>query len=370
MIVRKNISIDQCYIDKLKPYLEKNNGNLSAAIRDAIEVASQALTSKTNNSRENDSKKDSQYAEFRNRLIEEGEFLIIHHTLLEWLVKKNTGLLIDESIINELINPNKARKIPDIITYLNALNEKMGWKIRLDADYNQEFEPETINFTLLNGNCCFREIIAQSLAFYMAKQISFDVQGLFNKSNATKIYFKKSEFLNYQKVPRGLEQYFGAMENTCKEIQRRPEFWKNLIKIYRQQNYQRINLNRKIFEAFVSGDIPSPNDLARNFELLVGKPPEAFTLAEHILIFKEFYLTDGIGTDIEVCTEEGREYIKLIHDYSNQQACEFITTYYSNTLKSIGYPFTVIVNPHMITFEFRKIPGLISHSSEFFSFSS
>ena len=46
MIVRKNISIDQCYIDKLKPFLDKNNGNLSAAIRDSIETASQAIEGK------------------------------------------------------------------------------------------------------------------------------------------------------------------------------------------------------------------------------------------------------------------------------------------------------------------------------------
>ena len=289
---------------------------------------------------------------------------------LEWLVKKTTGLLIDESFINELINPNKVKKIPDMVTYLNALNEKMGWKIKLNAECNQELEPEIVNLTLLNGNSCFREIMAQNLAFYMAKQIKFDVQGLFSKSNATKIYFRRFEFLDYQQIPKGLEQYFGTMENTYKEIQRRPEFWKNLIKTYRQQNYQQISLNRKVFEAFVAGDIPSVADLARNFELIVGKPPEAFALAEHIMIFKEFYLIDGIGSDIEICTEEGREYIKLIHDYSNQQVCEFITTYYSNTLKSIGYPFTVTVNPHMITFEFRKIPELISPSSEFVPLSS
>ena len=69
MIVRKNISIDQCYVDKLKPFLEKNNGNLSAAIRDAIETASLALAKKTGENGEKDSSKASQHAEFRNKLI-------------------------------------------------------------------------------------------------------------------------------------------------------------------------------------------------------------------------------------------------------------------------------------------------------------
>lgn len=354
MIVRKNISIDQCYVDKLKPFLEKNNGNLSAAIRDAIETASLALAGKTGENGEEDSSKVSQHAEFRNKLIEEGEFLLVHHTLLEWLIKKTSGLLIDESIIYELINPYKVKRIPDIVSYLNLLNEKMGWEIKVEAECSQDFEPETANLILSSGNFCFRGIMAHSLALYLAKQMKLDVHGLFNRSNVTKIYFKRFEFLEYQKVPKGLEEHFGPMEGTLREVQKRPDFWKNLIKTYREQNYQRLSMNRKIFEAFVSGNVPSVVDMARNFELVVGKPPAAFTLTEHILIFKELYLTDCIGTDIEICTEKGSEYVKLIHDYSNIKVCEYVAKYYSNVFKSIGYPFTVTTNPNMIMFEFRK----------------
>lgn len=364
MIVRKNISIDQCYVDKLKPFLEKNNGNLSAAIRDAIETASLALAEKTGKNGETDSGKSSQDEEFRNKLIEEEEFLLVHHTLLEWLIKKTSGLLIDESIVYEIINPYKVKRITDIVSYINALNEKMGWKIKVDAEYSQDPEPETANLTLSNGNPCFREIMAHSLAIYLAKQMKLDVQGLFCRSNVTKVYFKRFEFLDYQKVPKGLEEHFGSMENTFREIQRKPQFWKNLIKAYRQQNYQRLSMNRKTFESFVSGNIQSVADMARNFELIIGKPPEAFTLAEHIMIFKELYLTDGIGTDIEICTEKGREYVRLIHDYSDKKVCECLTKYYSNVFRSIGYSSTVTTSPHMILFEFGKDINPISVFSE------
>ena len=131
LIVRKNISIDQCYVDKLKPFLEQNNGNLSAAIRDAIETASLSLNKKIGENGETDSSKISQHAEFRNELVEEGEFLLVHHTLLDWFSKKTSGLLIDESVIYELINPHKAKRISGIVSYLNTLNEKMGWKIKV-----------------------------------------------------------------------------------------------------------------------------------------------------------------------------------------------------------------------------------------------
>jgi hypothetical protein len=78
---------------------------------------------------------------------------------------------------------------------------------------------------------------------------------------------------------------------------------------------------------------------------------------------------EGIGNDIEICTEKGKEYIQLIHDYSDQKVCEYITAYYSNTLKSIGHPFKVVNNPNLILFEFQNPPELVYSSTQFASVS-
>lgn len=354
MIVRKNISIDQCYIDKLKPFLDKNNGNLSAAIRDSIETASQVIEGKKGENGSKDLNQALKTAESRNKMVEDEEFLLIHHTMLEWFIKRTSGLLIEESTVYELINPYTVKKIPDFINYVNALNNRLGWKIKVDAEFTGSLEPESLILTLSNGNPHFRGVIAHSLSLFLAKQMKLDIQGLFTRSNVTKVYLKRCEFLDYEKIPKGFEEHFGPMENTFREIQRKPEFWKNIVKIYREQNYERLSMNKKTFEAFVSGDLPSVDDMAREFELFTGKPPEAFTLAEHIMIFKALYLTDNIGTEIEVCTEKGSEYVRLIHDYSDCEVCERIISYYSNIFKYIGYPFTVTSSPHMIVFEFGK----------------
>lgn len=354
MIVRKNISIDQCYIDKLKPFLDKNNGNLSAAIRDSIETASQVIEGKKGEKEGKDLNQASKNAESRNKLVEEEEFLLIHHTMLEWLIERTSGLIIEESTVYELINPYTIKRIPDFINHVNALNNRLGWKIKVDAECTGSLEPESVILTLSNGNPCFRGVIAHSLSLFLAKQMKLDVRGLFSKSNVTKVYLKRCEFLDYEKTPKGIEEHFGPMEGTFREIQRKSEFWKNIIKIYREQNYERLSMNKKTFEAFVSGDLPSVEDMAREFELFTGKPPEAFTLAEHIMIFKALYLTDNIGTEIEVSTEKGSEYVRLIHDYSDSKVCGRIISYYSNIFKYIGHPFTVTSSPHMIVFEFGK----------------
>ena len=363
MIVRKNISIDQCYIDKLKPLLDKNNGNLSAAIRDSIETASRATNGNKGEKGEKDISHSLKNAESRNKMIEEEEFLLIHHTMLEWFVKKTSGLLIEESTVYELINPYTIKKIPDFVNYVNALSDRLGWRIKIGIEFAESSGPEALILTLSNGNPCFRGVIAHSLALFLAKQMNLDVEGLFSKSNVTKVYLRRFEFLNYEKIPRGLEEHFGPMESTFREIQRKPEFWKNIIKIYKQQNYQRLSINKKVFESFVSGNLPSVDDMAREFELFAGKPPESFTLAEHIMIFKEFYLTDSIGTEIEVCTDKDNEYVRLIHDYCDSEVCGLLTLYYSNIFKYIGHPFTVTSSPHMIVFEFGKNLSISSVSA-------
>jgi len=43
MIIRKNISLEDVHLKKLRSLTEEHGGNLSAAIRDAIEIADAAL---------------------------------------------------------------------------------------------------------------------------------------------------------------------------------------------------------------------------------------------------------------------------------------------------------------------------------------
>ncbi len=356
MIVRKNISIDQYYVDKLQPFLEKNNGNLSAAIRDAIEISSRVMEGKNAVDEVKYANEVPQNMEIRNKLIDTDEFILVHRTMFEWFFMKTSGLLIEEYTIYELINPYKFRKIPEIINYLNTLNEKLGWKIKVSAECQGEPEPEKVTLTLSNGNPYFREHLAHLIALYLAKQMKLDVQGLYSRSNVTKLYLRRFNYLDYEKVPGGFEEHFGSMDSTFREIRKKPDFWRNLIQLYRQHNYQRISMHKKIFESLVSGSMPDLADIARDFEFLAGKPPDAFTLSEHIMIFKELYLTDNIGSDIEISTEKGHEYIKLIHEYSDEKVREYITQYYSNMLRALCYPFTITSSPNLILFDFGKSP--------------
>jgi len=43
MILRKNISLNEDYLRKLEPLMQKHNGNLSAVIREVIDLADVAF---------------------------------------------------------------------------------------------------------------------------------------------------------------------------------------------------------------------------------------------------------------------------------------------------------------------------------------
>lgn len=71
--------MEDTYLQKLQPFLDKNNGNLSAAIRDAIELADAAL--KGHESVEDAlgffTDEATKYPAIRDSLIESGECILI-----------------------------------------------------------------------------------------------------------------------------------------------------------------------------------------------------------------------------------------------------------------------------------------------------
>ena len=63
--------------------------------------------------------------------------------------------------------------------------------------------------------------------------------------------------------PPGIRKNFGFLDSTFKEIKSRPDFWTSLVERYRLQRYERVNLNKDVFEIFFSGEVP---DMTSFFE--------------------------------------------------------------------------------------------------------
>ena len=130
-MIRKNVSMEDEYLRKLQPFLDKNNGNLSAAIRDAIELADAAFQGheSVEDALEYFTQDSTKYPEIRNSLIESGECILIRQFSFRWLIENTDGILLDDELVSELFNPYKIKNVSDLIEYLNVRSQNMGWEI-------------------------------------------------------------------------------------------------------------------------------------------------------------------------------------------------------------------------------------------------
>lgn len=113
-MIRKNISIDEAHFQKLHPFLEKNKGNLSAAIREIIDLAASNFDNSENYERPIESQQENKKFKTKEQLIRTGEYLLINQQLIKWLVKNSAGRLADEEVVNGLINPYTITTLPTL----------------------------------------------------------------------------------------------------------------------------------------------------------------------------------------------------------------------------------------------------------------
>ncbi|PKN05916.1 MAG: hypothetical protein CVU72_07145, partial [Deltaproteobacteria bacterium HGW-Deltaproteobacteria-7] len=104
MVIRKNISLEEEYINKLEKLVEINGGNLSAAIRDAIVISDAALRryGSVDSSISGISSSEKEITS-REHSIETGENVLLSSPIFAWMLKGTKGMLLDKELLNELL---------------------------------------------------------------------------------------------------------------------------------------------------------------------------------------------------------------------------------------------------------------------------
>ncbi|WP_269848568.1 hypothetical protein [Methanosarcina horonobensis] len=105
VLIRKNVSLDEVHLQKLQPLLEKNGGNLSAAIREVIDLFSLCPEShETLKETAESLKRKESLPEIREQFLRSGEYVMINQQMMKWLMRSSAGKLIDKDIVHGLIN--------------------------------------------------------------------------------------------------------------------------------------------------------------------------------------------------------------------------------------------------------------------------
>lgn len=346
-MIRKNVSMEDEYLQKLQPFLDKNNGNLSAAIRDAIEIADAALQGheSVEDALEYFTQDSTKYPEIRNGLIESGECILISQLSFRWLIENTDGILLDDELVSEIFNPYQIKSVSGLLEYFNTRSRNMGWDVNA---YLSTWEDNTEVIVVENGDPSLRAYLAELISIFLGRYLNFDVSFVHRKSNSIRIFLK--EYRSNMDVPPGVRKNFGTLDYTFKEIKSKPDFWTSLIERYRLQRYQRVNINKDIFETFISGGIP---DVIGFFETSAGKPIQEIPLYELFAICKRLVSITQLANDVERSVEKEMTILKIRHQFSEETAIAKLVEFFSKLFQTAGYQTEVRTLSNLIIIEFK-----------------
>lgn len=353
MLIRKNISLDDKYLKKLQPFLDANDGNLSAAVRDTIEIADTALTYHRSIDEAIRFLKETPVKEELSDTIKSGENIIINKTMLEWLFRYTKGRLTDEELVNELINPFEIKNMKELEDYLNHIFRNNQWTIRTSIKCEDIENPESALILLSNATINSREFFAQLIAHFLAKWKQLDVEHIFRRANSTQISFKKNLSVSINETMPGIRKHFGYLDIVCKELDDNTEFWTQLMYTYNVERYNLVTLHRNQFETFVAGEVPNPTKI---LERLCKQSVNEMPLPDLLIYFRKMYLATQLVKNIEICLESRKESVTIFHDFKNEKVIRRLAEYFSNIFRENGTHFITSSYSSMIVFRFYEEP--------------
>lgn len=350
MLIRKNISLDDKYLKKLQPLLDINDGNLSAAIRDTIEISDTALKYHKSIDEAIRFLKETPAKEELNDTIQSGENIVINKTMLEWLFRYTKGRLTDDELVNELVNPYEIQDMRQLEEYLNRVSKTYQWPIRASIKCEDIHNPESVLVLLSNATVNSREFFAQLIAHFLSKWKQLDVEHIFRRANSTQISFKKNQSVSSNEVMPGIRKHFGYLDIVCKELDDNTEFWTQLMYTYNVERFNLVTLHRSQFEIFATGEVPNPTKI---LERLCKQSVCDMTLPDLLIHFRRMYLATQLVKNIDVCLEPGKESVTIFHDFKNEKVVQNLVTYFSNIFAENGTPFETSSYSSMIVFRFN-----------------
>ncbi|WP_440946175.1 hypothetical protein ACSAZL_19215 [Methanosarcina sp. T3] len=351
MLIRKNISLDDKYLKKLQPLLDANDGNLSAAVRDTIEIADTALTYHKSIDEAIKFLKETPAKEELSDTIKNGENTIINRTMLEWLFRYTKGRLTDEELVNELINPFEISDMKELEDHLNRISKNYQWTIRTSIKCEDIHNPDSALLLLSNSTINSREFFAQLIAHFLARWKQLDVEHIFRRANSTQISFKKNLSVSLNETMPGIRKHFGYLDIVCRELDDNTEFWTQLMYTYNVERYNLVTLHRSQFETFAAGEVPNPTKI---LERLCKQSVNEMDLPDLLMYFRKMYLATQLVKNIEISLEPGRESVTIFHDFKNEKVINTLVEYFSNIFREQGTPFVTSSYTSMIVFKFYK----------------
>lgn len=332
MMIRKHIAIEEEHLKKIEPLIEEHKGNFSAAIRDAIDLTGAMLQRYTNikNSITAISTGVQEPTTFRDQCLESGRCIMIFSPTLSWLLERTKGIIIDTKVLEDIVDPLIIKSMSELKSYMNFISKEFSWKTDIDIDYDSDFSPNSATL-VLTGNYQNRlEFLAEIIALFLAKYKKLGIYAVHRRPSSMQIEFQKTE--SVELAYNSVYENFGYLQSMEKELKEKTEFWKKLINIFRETNYNMVTVHKNQYEDLLAGRLPL--DIAI-IECINKKPIEKTPLAELLNTLKQIYETTHVVDRIDL--EENT--IKIFHSYRDPLAIKKLKNIFICLIEASGHTF-------------------------------
>ena len=324
MIVTKHISLDKDCVDKMSPYVERHQGNFSAAMREIIDKAGKSGLPYNSSAMDN--------------------------SLFNWLLNE-VCILVPDNVIFEMIDPlliNSMRKLED---FLNYRFRELEWDIDINLKSDNDTFPTDVVMEI-RGAYQKIKFVSCLLSQYLVKnsfeRVPLEIKSVSNFNECIKVELSGS---NKKEALNSLNNFFGGMDDIIKTIKGHPVFWKSIINRHVLSNYNMVTIHRNYFEDLLANNIPLGEISIEN---LAKRPLQEIPLKEMLSLIKEVYETSRVVDRVEI----DKDALILFHNYRMKEAIEKIKKSLVTLLETNGHLYDAKSTANMIVLTHRPDVGI------------
>ncbi len=325
MKVTRHISLDEDYIERMKPCLQKYNGNFCAALKEMINQT-EIGDLRTNSS-------------------------AIDPFLFEWMLKEVNGILIPDKLLDEVIDPRLITSMTKLEEHLKQRFRELEWDIELVLKYDSDTFPSEV-LIVMKGGTERLQFVARMLSQYLIRNSleysPLEIKYVVNNNYCIKIALFRSNKKNAQ---RSLFNFFGWMDETIKIIRSNPVFWKSVIRRHLSNDYNMVTVHRNYLEDMFADKIPACEIM---IETLAKKPVQEIPLDEMLYLIKEVFEASRVIDRIVI----DKDTIIVFHSYRNKDATDKLKNSFILLLESNGHLYDAKSTSNMIMLTHRPDVGV------------
>lgn len=317
MVVRKHISIERKYMDKVKPFLTKHDGNFSAAIREIIDIAINP----------------------RIVLTHSDGVILFDPPTASWLLRKTNGIIPEKEILYEIADPLLFNSVSNTLEYFNVKFKELGWGLEFNLNCDSDTNPTTAMLTIKGEIYQFIDLSARIFSLFLAVQKSLGIEMVYRRAKSIKLAYKPRE--NGEAAISDLNKHLGGMQDLFCEIEKRPDFWCKIVKKYRDSNYKTAAVHLNHFEDLLAKKTPIGEI---GIELIAKRPIKDIPLSEFLPLIKEVYETAHVVESIDI---EG-DTLKIFHSYRDPRAVDTLKKIFLRLLEENDHTYNAASTRNLI----------------------